>query len=374
MKRNDYKPLGDYIELIDNRNTDLSIFKLVGLTVDKKFIKSVANTIGTDLAKYKVIRNKQFACSLMQVSRDGKMPVAMFDEESAIMSPAYPMFQVKDTNVLIPEYLMIYFSRPEFDREAAFHAVGGVRGSLQWDDFCNIKIPVPPIAEQRKIVEQYQTIERRIKNNEALIQKLEATAQALYHHTFVEGIDKENLPEGWRIGTLGDVCKYANEKISSHEIESSKYISTEDMLKDKMGIEKTSVLPENTNVTAYKQNDILISNIRPYYKKIWYATCDGGCSTDVLCYRADNQKYSKFLYHTLYDNRFFNYVVAGCKGTKMPRGDKYWNMEYCITIPLIQTLDQFNNETLLLDNHIRLLLQENDILRSLLTLFTSKLS
>lgn len=374
MKRNDYKPLGDYIELIDNRNTDLSIFKLVGLTVDKKFIKSVANTIGTDLAKYKVIRNKQFACSLMQVSRDGKMPVAMFDEESAIMSPAYPMFQVKDTNVLIPEYLMIYFSRPEFDREAAFHAVGGVRGSLQWDDFCNIKIPVPPIAEQRKIVEQYQTIERRIKNNEALIQKLEATAQALYHHTFVEGIDKENLPEGWRMGKLGDVCKYANEKISSHEIESSKYISTEDMLKDKMGIEKTSVLPENTNVTAYKQNDILISNIRPYYKKIWYATCDGGCSSDVLCYRADNQKYSKFLYHTLYDNRFFNYVVAGCKGTKMPRGDKYWNMEYCITIPLIQTLDQFNNETLLLDNHIRLLLQENDILRSLLTLFTSKLS
>ena len=207
MKRNDYKPLGDYIELIDNRNTDLSIFKLVGLTVDKKFIKSVANTIGTDLAKYKVIRNKQFACSLMQVSRDGKMPVAMFDEESAIMSPAYPMFQVKDTNVLIPEYLMIYFSRPEFDREAAFHAVGGVRGSLQWDDFCNIKIPVPPIAEQRKIVEQYQTIERRIKNNEALIQKLEATAQALYHHTFVEGIDKENLPEGWRMGKITDLAK-----------------------------------------------------------------------------------------------------------------------------------------------------------------------
>lgn len=228
MKRNDYKPLGDYIELIDNRNTDLSIRKLVGLTMDKRFIKSVANTIGTDLAKYKVIRNRQFACSLMHVGRDGKMPVAMFDEDSAIMSPAYPMFQVKDTNVLIPEYLMIYFSRPEFDRETAFHAVYGVRGSLQWNDFCNIKIPVPPIAEQRKIVEQYQTIERRIKNNEALIQKLEATAQALYHHTFVEGIDKENLPEGWRMGKLGDVIEcfdYMRRPLSSQEREGkeSKY-------------------------------------------------------------------------------------------------------------------------------------------------------
>lgn len=207
MRKNDYKPLGDYIELIDNRNTNLSISNLVGLTVDKKFIKSVANTIGTDLSKYKVIRKRQFACSLMQVSRDGKMPVAMFNKESAIMSPAYPMFEVKNVNELLPEYLMIYFSRPEFDREAAFYAVGGVRGSLQWEDFCNIPIPIPPISEQRKIVEQYQTIERRIKNNEALIQKLEATAQALYHHTFVEGIDKENLPEGWRMGTIKDFCK-----------------------------------------------------------------------------------------------------------------------------------------------------------------------
>ena len=201
----DYSKIGEHIRLIDNRNTDLAITKLVGLTVDKKFIPSVANTNGTDLSKYKIIRRNQFACALMQVSRDGKMPIAMFTEDEAIMSPAYPMFEVKDSKRLLPEYLMMYLSRPEFDREAVFYAVGGVRGSLEWDDFCNITLPVPSIAEQRRIVNEYQTVERRIKNNEALIQKLEETAQAIYHHTFVEGIDENNLPEGWRMGCLGDV-------------------------------------------------------------------------------------------------------------------------------------------------------------------------
>lgn len=200
-----YKSIGNYIHLIDNRNTDLECTKLVGLTVEKKFIPSVANIIGTDLSKYKVIKKNQFACSLMQVSRDGKMPVAMFREDSAIMSPAYPMFEVNDEKELMPEYLEMYLSRSEFDREAVFYAIGGVRGSLEWSDFCDMQLPVPPIEEQRRIVSEYQTVERRIANNEALIQKLEETAQAIYHHTFVEGIDEENMPEGWRKGCLEEV-------------------------------------------------------------------------------------------------------------------------------------------------------------------------
>ena len=200
-----YKSIGNYIHLIDNRNTDLECTKLVGLTVEKKFIPSVANIIGTDLSKYKVIKKNQFACSLMQVSRDGKMPVAMFREDSAIMSPAYPMFEVNDEKELMPEYLEMYLSRSEFDREAVFYAIGGVRGSLEWSDFCDMQLPVPPIEEQRRIVSEYQTVEHRIANNEALIQNLEETAQAIYHHTFVEGIDEENLPEGWRKGCLEEV-------------------------------------------------------------------------------------------------------------------------------------------------------------------------
>ena len=201
-----YKRLGDYIREVNVRNRDEKVTKLVGLTIDKAFIPSVANVIGTDLSNYKVIQREQFACSLMQVSRDGKMPVAMFVEDEAIMSPAYPMFEVVDKTVLMPQYLMMWFSRSEFDREASYYAVGGVRGSLTWEDFCNMRLPIPSITRQREIVSEYETLTNRIRLNNQMIQHLETTAQALYRKAFVDNIDKENLPEGWRMGTLGEVC------------------------------------------------------------------------------------------------------------------------------------------------------------------------
>ncbi len=205
MKSN-YKRLGDYIRQVDVRNRDLNVTELVGLTIDKAFIPSVANTVGTDLSNYKIISHNQFACSLMQVSRDGKMPVAIYKGETAIMSPAYPMFEVSRTDELLPDFLMMWFSRKEFDREVTFWAVGGVRGSLTWEDFMNLYIPVPPIEKQRKIVAEYQAIERRIENNRRLIATLEATAQTIYRNMFVDNIDPNNLPEGWRMGTIGEFC------------------------------------------------------------------------------------------------------------------------------------------------------------------------
>ena len=207
MSKAEYKRLGDYIREVNVRNRELKVTKLVGLTIEKTFIPSVANVIGTDLSNYKVIRKEQFACSLMQVSRDGKMPVAMFEEDEAIMSPAYPMFEVIDKTVLMPQYLMMWFSRSEFDREASYYAVGGVRGSLTWEDFCNMRLPIPSITRQREIVSEYETLTNRIRLNNQMIQHLEATAQALYRKTFVDNIDKENLPEGWRMGTIGEFCK-----------------------------------------------------------------------------------------------------------------------------------------------------------------------
>ena len=201
----EYKRLGDYIREVNVRNRELKVTKLVGLTIDKAFIPSVANVIGTDLSNYKVIRKEQFACSLMQVSRDGKMPVAMFEENEAIMSPAYPMFEVIDKTTLMPQYLMMWFSRSEFDREASYYAVGGVRGSLTWEDFCNMRLPIPSLTRQCEIVAEYETLTNRIRLNNQMIQHLEATAHALYRKTFVDDIDKENLPEGWRMGTIGEL-------------------------------------------------------------------------------------------------------------------------------------------------------------------------
>ena len=203
----EYQRLGDYIREVNVRNRELKVTKPMGINIDKHFMPSVANVIGTDLSNYKVIRKEQFACSLMQVSRDGKMPVAMFEEDEAIMSPAYPMFEVIDKTALMPQYLMMWFSRSEFDREASYYAVGGVRGSLTWEDFCNMRLPIPSITRQREIVSEYETLTNRIRLNNQMIQNLEATAQALYRKTFVDNIDKENLPEGWRMGTIQEFCK-----------------------------------------------------------------------------------------------------------------------------------------------------------------------
>ncbi|WP_147676656.1 restriction endonuclease subunit S [Algibacter pacificus] len=198
MKSN-YRKIGDFIQLVDERNKELKVTKLLGLSISKQFIPSVANTIGTNMKNYKIIRKNQFACSTMQVRRDKKMPVALLqDFDEAIISQAYPVFEVVDETILNPEYLMMWFSRSEFDRHACFLAVGGVRGSLEWEDFLEMPIPVPSIEKQREIVKEYNTIVNRIKLNETLNQKLEDTAQALYKHWFVDfefPITKESCPE-----------------------------------------------------------------------------------------------------------------------------------------------------------------------------------
>lgn len=368
-----YEPIGKYIHLTDTRNIDLSVTNLVGLTIEKRYIPSVANVIGTDLSKYKVIKQGQFACSLMQVSRDGKMPVAMYKGEPAIMSPAYPVFEVNDINELMPEYLHMYLSRQEFDREAVFRAVGGVRGSLDWEDFLAMKMPVPDIDEQRKIVAEYQAVEQRIENNNRLIKALEDTAQAIYHHTFVENIDPENLPEGWYMGKLSDIAEYSKERVDTCELDNSSYISTENMLKDKGGVTEANKVPEGKCV-KFRTGDILLSNIRPYFKKVWQSTFCGGCSTDVLCIKTKEDYPPEYTYQIIESDSFFDYVTAGCKGTKMPRGDKEWNMNYDIPIPSSLVLNVFRNKATMIRNQIEQLRKENSCLEKAKNLLLSKLS
>lgn len=185
--RSNYRRIGDFIELVGERNMDLEIDRLLGLSITKEFIPSVANTVGTNMKKYKIIRKNQFACSIMQVRRDKKMPVAILkDYDEAIISQAYPVFRVVDETKLLPDYLMMWMSREEFDREACFLAVGGVRGSLEWEDFLDMELPVPSIEKQREIVAEYNTVVDRIELNKQINQKLEETANAIYRQWFEE--------------------------------------------------------------------------------------------------------------------------------------------------------------------------------------------
>lgn len=373
MKKH-YKRLGDYIQLVDERNTGMEELSLVGLSISKQFINSVANIIGTDLSNYKIIRRSQFACSLMQVSRDEKIPIAMFTGEKSIMSPAYPIFEVRDTSTLLPQYLMMWFERPEFDRQASFYAVGGVRGNLPWEDFLELEIPIPPITKQREIVKEYNTIQNRINLNNQLIQKLEETAQVIYNEMFVKGLDLENLPEGWRAGYLNELCEYSNKRISLNDISIETYISTENMLQDKAGITLATGLPTAISITNFEIGNILISNIRPYFKKIWLANFSGGCSNDVLCFVPKPEIPSLFLYQIIEKDNFFDYVMAGSKGTKMPRGDKKWIMNYETVIPSSDLLVKFKRTTQLLQKNIQLRKKENQKLAELKDLLLSKLT
>ena len=216
MKSN-YKAIGELVERVDERNRDASITTLIGVSIDKKFIPSVANVIGTDLTNYKVIRKFDFAVSLMQVSRDEKIPVACQKEyEAAIMSPAYPIFRVKDTEIILPEYMEMWFMRSEFDREASFVAVGGVRGSMPWEEFAKLKLPVPTIEEQRRIVDRYNAITDRIALKKQINDNLVAVGTASIQKNVGRGalinlteaeMDRLTLSDDFEIQTISEFCR-----------------------------------------------------------------------------------------------------------------------------------------------------------------------
>ena len=162
MKSN-YEPLGKHIRLVDYRNSEEVTSTVLGISIDKEFMPSVANVIGTDLSRYKLISKGIFACNPMHVGRDERLPIALYEKGSpAIVSPAYFMFEIIDRDVLNEEYLMMWFRRPEFDRECWFMTDGSVRGGITWDDLCRIKLPVPSYARQCEIVESYRAITDRI--------------------------------------------------------------------------------------------------------------------------------------------------------------------------------------------------------------------
>ena len=215
MKSN-YDILGNHIRLIDTRNRESITDRVLGINIDKFFMPSVANVIGTDLSKYKLITKGKFACNPMHVGRDERLPVALYDEEKpAIVSPAYFMFEVIDNSILKEDYLMMWFRRPEFDRICWLHTDGSVRGGITWDDICRLELPIPPIENQLEIVNSYKAITERIalkqKINDNLVAVGTASIQknvgrgALINLTEAE-MDSLIFPEDFKIKTVSEFC------------------------------------------------------------------------------------------------------------------------------------------------------------------------
>jgi type I restriction enzyme S subunit len=167
-------------------------------------------------------------------------------------------------------------------------------------------------------------------------------AQAIFKSWFVDFEPSGGeMPGDWQSGTLGNICSYGTKRISIDELTAQTYISTENMLQNRGGFVDASSLPAISKTTGFEPGNVLVSNIRPYFKKIVFCAFTGGCSTDVLCFQAREKVFTPYLYYLLFHDAFFDYMVAGSKGTKMPRGDKWQIMNYPIVIPTNDVLGDF---------------------------------
>ena len=204
-----YKILGNYIRLVDERNKDLSVTKLLGVSISKKFIPSIANIVGTDLSNYKIVRTGQFAYGPVTSRNGEKISIAYLDEEDCIISSSYTVFEVENKEKLDPEYLMLWFSRPEFDRYARYKSHGSVREIFDWNELCMVELPVPDIEKQRKIVKAYKTITDRIALKQKINDNLAACIDTIFNEQFgnfkalaessTANTDFSSLPDGWTI-------------------------------------------------------------------------------------------------------------------------------------------------------------------------------
>jgi type I restriction enzyme S subunit len=394
-----YKRIGDFIELVDERNKDLSVTNLLGLSISKQFIPSVANTIGTNMKTYKIIRKNQFACSVMQVRRDGKMPVALLKEfDEAIISQAYPVFQVIEETELLPEYLMMWFTRSEFDREATFHAVGGVRGSLEWEDFLDFELPIPSIEKQQQIVVEYNTVTNRINLNNKLNQKLEETAQALYKHWFVDFEFPAHLS-----GTLSGAEGYKSsggEMVFNEELE--KEIPVGWSVKRMKEISKIT-MGQSPKGESYNENELgtpLINGpveFGNYFtvKTKWTTDPKKYCGIDdlILCVRGStvgkyvmaddnysigrgvcsiNSKYPFFNRHMVQSN--LNEILKDVTGSTFPNLDRQTLESYLIVMSENHLMKAFENSCSSLFKTVKFRFKENQTLQELQSLLLAKMT
>ena len=182
-----YRLLGDFIQPVDERNRDLKVDYLLGVSISKQFIPSIANIVGADLSSYKIVRTGQFAYGPVTSRNGEKISIALLRDKDCIISSSYTVFEVVNKNALDPEYLMLWFSRPEFDRYARYMSHGSVREIFDWDELCKVELPVPSIDKQRSIVKAYQTITERIELKRRINDNLIATVTAIYRRMFTEG-------------------------------------------------------------------------------------------------------------------------------------------------------------------------------------------
>ena len=241
-----------------------------------------------------------------------------------------------DESKIYPKYLFAVLRSREIQQQIYNTNVGDVIPHFKKQFLDQLLIPIPERSIQESIGDLYYVLSLKAERNKKINDNLADLLQTVYQERFGDTSLIANQ------GILSDICSYSRDKVAVSELNVSTYFSTENMLSGKAGSTEATSLPTTSQTTACHKGDTLISNIRPYFKKIVYCEDNCGCSTDVLCFTPSQPRYSAYLFSTLYADKFFAFMVAGSKGTKMPRGDKQQIMTYPVVLPSEEELAGFN--------------------------------
>lgn len=404
MKSN-YKPIGDYIRPIKDRNNELKVTQLMGINIDKFFMPSVANTVGTDMSKYKVVKNGQFACNRMHVGRDKRLPVALWKgEESIIVSPAYDVFEIIDTEVLDPDYLMMWFLREEFDRNAWFYTDADVRGGLKWEGFCNITLPVPSIKKQKEIVTEFNVLLDRKEINNQLIENLEKVSQTIFKQWFInfefpdengnsyksnggdliynEELDRE-IPVNWKYTKLHELAQtqygYTASADNNEEV-GPKYLRITDIAQKHINwdtVPHCNISENDLEKYLLKYGDIVIARtgatagyakrINKYHPRTVFASY-------LVRMTPLDDNLNIYLGMIVDSDKYREYIISNAEGSAQPQANANLMGNYSVIKPTKEVILKLNSLMEPVLDQIELLQLENTEIKQLESILLSKLA
>lgn len=388
MKSN-YKQLGQFIRQVDVRNSEGKEENLLGVSVQKKFIPSIANTVGTDFKKYKVVKKGQFTYIPDTSRRGDKIGIALLEDyEEGLVSNVYTVFEIIDEKQLIPEYLMLWFSRPEFDRYARFKSHGSVREVMDWDEMCKVELPVPPYEKQKEIVDGYKAITERIALKQKINDNLEAIAQSVFQEQFASFYRSDELPNGYSFAGLDSICTVKGGKrlpadcelldtptkhpyIRVRDVGNSRYVCLTDQFQ---------YIDEETHsaISRYIVNtdDIIISIVGTIglLGKIHSSLDNANLTENCVKLTNIHTVTSDYLYYTLCykkQAKEIELLTVGAVQAKLP----IYNIQSIkILVPPKEAIEDFQNKLNVLNEQIEANTIEINKLYELQSLFLAKLS
>ena len=340
-----YRLLGDFIRQVDVRNTDGKEANLLGVSVQKMFIPSIANTVGTDFTKYKVVKRGQFTYIPDTSRRGDKIGIALLtDYDEGLVSNIYTVFEVKDENELLPEYLMLWFSRPEFDRYARFKSHGSVREIMDWDEMCKVELPVPSIEKQRSIVKAYNTITDRIELKRKINDNLAAQMRAYF---------KEYTANNASItGKLKDysVMQYGYTETATTEPVGPKFLRITDIAQnyiDWNGVPYCPISEENHEKYVLSEGDVVVARTGAtvgYAKMVGRNIPDSVFASFLVRIRPIDDEYRYYFGLAITSAEFLNFVQTNAGGSAQPQANPPLLGEFELSIPNKQSLPEFNTK------------------------------